>query len=1035
MNNSIVAPEHQFLSNAGEMGALIYAKDWSATALGPISEWPQSLITTLGIILHSKFPMFLFWGDELTCFYNDAFRPSLGINGKHPVILGSPGSEAWAEIWPIIKPLIDVVVTRGEAVWFEDQLVPFFRNGRMEDIYWTFSYSPVTGESGKTEGVFVTCNETTQNVYNTRKLWEHERFYKSLLEEAPVATTFFKGSDFVIELANAETLKLWGRTEEVIGKPLLEALPETEEQPFIAYLKKVYQTGGSYYGKEQLAHLHHQGKIKTYYLNFIYKAILDDSGEVQGVLSMTNDVTEQVINRKKIKESEERLAMAIEAATLGTFDFDIAQHTFITSKRLQEIFGFEKEYISQEKFIAAIHSQDSHLIKDGIQLALNTGSIDEEVRIIKPNSSIHWINIKGRLLFDIEGKPARVLGTVRDITHEKSLFEKIESSEKKFRDTVMQAPVGILILKGPSLIVEMANKAYLELVDKTEADFIGKPLFERLPEVRQAVEPLMRDVMATGIPYEGVEFPVTLNRYGKQEITYFNFVYQPLYEDDTFINGVIVVANEVTRQVAAKHAVEESERQVRDMVTQSPVAMAIFRGRDFVIEVANKTLLKNLWRRELNEVAGKKLLDVFPELTGQPFPGLLNKVFDTGISHKESEAIAYVDAEDGRKHFYLDFEYAPLFEKDGSVSGIMITVNNVTEKVEARLLLKDTAERLQLAVEGSRLATWDMNLQTGEIFHTERLTEIFGLERTKHLTHVALRAQLHPSDRVNVVEKAFNLAMETGDYFYEARIFRPDKSQHWIRTQGKVIFDENHRPLRMLGTLMDITAQKYAEQQKDDFIKMASHELKTPVTSIKGYVQLLQKMNEHGEEFLTRSLSVIDKQIAKLTKLISDLLDVTRIETGGLQLNKEYFSLQELAAEVVRDIQATTDTHNVKIISENNIAVFADRDRISQVLVNLLTNAIKYSPGANSIEVDIQTSSNTAILSVHDSGIGIATEEQDKIFERFYRAGGAHEKTFPGFGIGLFIVNEIVTQHNGKIWVESDKGKGSAFYVSLPING
>src|ERR1700722_7413048 len=133
----------KFLAGGGEMGELIRAKDWSSNTLGSPQSWPQSLRTTLSILLNSRFPMFLWWGPELICFYNDAYRPSLGQNGKHPDILGQPAEEAWPEIWHVIKPWIDQVVSGGEAIWNEDLLVPIYRNGKIEDVYWTFCYSPV----------------------------------------------------------------------------------------------------------------------------------------------------------------------------------------------------------------------------------------------------------------------------------------------------------------------------------------------------------------------------------------------------------------------------------------------------------------------------------------------------------------------------------------------------------------------------------------------------------------------------------------------------------------------------------------------------------------------------------------------------------------------------------------------------------------------------------------------------------------------------------------------------------------------------
>lgn len=169
--NSSISKNLYFLSGGGEMGELTRTYDWSKTSLSTPDKWPKALCTTLGIVLHSAFPMFLFWGDELVCFYNDAFRPSLGENGKHPAI-GKKGTEVWADIWDIIGPLLKQVMSTGEPVWFEDRLVPFYRNGRTEDIYWTFSYSPAYGDNGDINGALVTCTETTEKVLGVQRIEE-----------------------------------------------------------------------------------------------------------------------------------------------------------------------------------------------------------------------------------------------------------------------------------------------------------------------------------------------------------------------------------------------------------------------------------------------------------------------------------------------------------------------------------------------------------------------------------------------------------------------------------------------------------------------------------------------------------------------------------------------------------------------------------------------------------------------------------------------------------------------------------------------
>jgi signal transduction histidine kinase len=233
------------------------------------------------------------------------------------------------------------------------------------------------------------------------------------------------------------------------------------------------------------------------------------------------------------------------------------------------------------------------------------------------------------------------------------------------------------------------------------------------------------------------------------------------------------------------------------------------------------------------------------------------------------------------------------------------------------------------------------------------------------------------------------------------------------------------------------------EKRKDTFITMASHELKTPITSIKGYVQLLLKMvidiDKKGEEFsrplLHSSLLTIDKQVTKLTRLISELLDLSKIETGQFEMRIQQFSVNDLVAETVKDLQQITTHHRISLQNGLERKIQGDRDRIGQVLTNLLTNAIKYSPRSDKIELQVYPVGDKEIaISVRDYGIGIENSHQERIFERFYRVEGEKEKTYPGFGIGLFIASEIIHRHNGKIKVESEPGKGSVFTVILPVN-
>jgi PAS domain S-box-containing protein len=300
---------------------------------------------------------------------------------------------------------------------------------------------------------------------------------------------------------------------------------------------------------------------------------------------------------------------------------------------------------------------------------------------------------------------------------------------------------------------------------------------------------------------------------------------------------------------------------------------------------------------------------------------------------------------------------------------------------------------------------------------------------------------MYPDDYTRCAEVFDDAFMQRKEYSLEYRFRREDGEYRWVRETGIPRYSAEGKFEGYIGSCIDVHETKMHEQRKDDFIRMASHELKTPVTSIKGYVQLLLTMFRDydtsnaniSSQAIQISLSTIDKQILKLNRLMSELLDLSRIDSGKLELKMQNFDLVDLVKETVDDVQQTTN-HQILVNDKADCRFFGDKDRIGQVLLNLLTNAVKYSPKTNSIEVNIyKPSQNIISISVKDHGIGIDKKDHEKIFERFYRVEGKTEQTYPGFGIGLFIASEIINRHNGTISVESEKSKGSTFTFTLPI--
>ena len=284
-------------------------------------------------------------------------------------------------------------------------------------------------------------------------------------------------------------------------------------------------------------------------------------------------------------------------------------------------------------------------------------------------------------------------------------------------------------------------------------------------------------------------------------------------------------------------------------------------------------------------------------------------------------------------------------------------------------------------------------------------------------------------DRNNLALANAASAIGTGNFDVQVK---PRSSQDVL---GNSI-EKMKEDLRQLTKEKDKVQQETIElmNRKDDFLSIASHELKTPVTSLKAYAQLLQMdSKENTPARKEMMLSKMDAQVDKLTALITDLLDTSKMQNGKLVYNKYFFRLDDLVQEIVSDMQTTITSHEIILAKNTPLKVFADRERIGQVLNNFLTNAIKYCPDCEKILVSVEEKEKMAICSVKDFGDGISEDQRARIFERFYRVTGKNLYTYPGLGLGLFIAKEIIERHHGSIWLESEPGKGSTFYFSLPF--
>ena len=430
-----------FLSAGGELGALIRAHDWSKTSLGPPGLWPQSLRTSVRLILNTGHPMYIWWGPELLCLYNDAYRRSIGPE-RHPSSLGLPARQVWAEIWNLIGPQIEHVMSGRGATWHENHLVPITRGGHLDDVYWTYSYSPLDDSAAPNGvgGVLVVCSETTETVLAVKRQAEEMERQREMFSQAPGFTIIMNGPQHHVEFVNETHRRLFG-SDGWVGKPIHEAFPDISGQGFFELMDEVYASGTPYRGARMPARFRTErgGPEEIRYLDFIYAPIFDSARNVRGVFCEGFDVSQQMNAESALRDREEQLRLATEAADVGLWDVDLLSERLYWPARVKAMFGISADVdVSMADFYAGLHPEDRERTTQAFAAAVDTGKrslYDVEYRTVgREDGVVRWVAAKGRGLFDNDGRCIRVIGTAIDITERRVTERSLQLSEERLRE-------------------------------------------------------------------------------------------------------------------------------------------------------------------------------------------------------------------------------------------------------------------------------------------------------------------------------------------------------------------------------------------------------------------------------------------------------------------------------------------------------------------------------------------------------------------------------------------------------------------------
>lgn len=385
MNDTIQASD--FLKGGGEMGALMRSHDWGRTAVGPSETWPESLRTTVRLILNSRQPMFVWWGPDLLQFYNDAYSATMGPE-RHPSALGALGQECWAEIWEIIGPQIEYVMAGKGSTWDEDRLVPVTRNGAREDVWWTYGYSPIEDEHG-IRGVLVVCKDVTSEHLARQALKQQTERLEQLFEQAPGFVAVLSGPDHVFELTNAAYRDVVG-DRVFLNRPVREVFPDLSGQGYFELLDSVYKTKTPHIGRRMpISFQSGDHPTRTAFLDFVYQPIMDAAGTVSGIFVQGTDVTDLHEAEVALRNKDLQLTLALDAANIGVWECTVEDGRFVNlqederaARMLNRDLNTEPDF---DAFSSRVHPDDRFALHESARAALTPdgdGILDVEYRML-----------------------------------------------------------------------------------------------------------------------------------------------------------------------------------------------------------------------------------------------------------------------------------------------------------------------------------------------------------------------------------------------------------------------------------------------------------------------------------------------------------------------------------------------------------------------------------------------------------------------------------------------------------------------------
>ena len=1003
-------PEPDLRPEAGEMARRIRDFDWSKTPLGPEDRWPASLKTAVRVMLGSRYPMFVWWGEDRINIYNDAYAPVLG--DRHPRALGRPAEETWSDIWDTVGPQAELVMREGRSTWSEELLLVMGRKGFLEESFFTYSYSPIPDDDGAIGGLFCACTEETQRVLGRRRL----RLLQAIAERAAEARTIEDACELAcsavaenpndLPFALLYLLEPDGTRARLAGTCGLEAdhaaSPRSVElggEGDVWEFGRVARTGEAVLIDELPRRF---GALPG--------GVWPESPTRARVLPMIKGsdsvhpagfVVAGVSPRLSFND-DYRGFMALVAGQIGT--------AVATAGAYEEERRRAEALARLDEAKTAFFSNVSHEFRTPLTLML--GPVED--LLARPPDEIPP---ESRSLLEVVRRNgARLLRLVNTLLD----FSRIEAG--RARATYRPTPLGLLTADLASLFRSAVERAGLRLVvdcpEPPEPVFVDRDMWEKI------VLNLLSN--AFKFTFEG-EIAVELRSSGSAV---------ELSVRDT---GAGIPAEEMPRLFERFHRVKDA------------------RGRTYEGSGIGLALVDELVKLHGGEVRGESEVGrgstfrvVLPlgsahlpqdqiEAAAPAAPGGMASVF-------VEEALRWLPDANPNGHPEEGPLEVPVVEPlDDTTSSrtrarVLVVDDNpdmrryISRLLGGRYRVESAADGVE-ALESARRKTPDLILADVMMPRLDGfglLRELRADPATRDLPIILVSARAGEDSRIEGLEAGAD------DYLVKPFSAKELLARVAAHIQISRIRRESAREQRRLRADAEAANARLedADRRKDEFLATLAHELRNPLAPLSSGLQIMKLIGNDGEAF-DRSRAMMERQLDQLVRLVDDLLDVSRISRGKIELRREPV---ELAAVIRQAVETSLpliqeNGHTLQVRVPPGVPLYADATRLGQVFSNLLNNAATHSQREGRIAVVAETAGGEVVVRVRDTGLGIAPEALPGIFEMFAQGDHPVERPHRGLGIGLSLVKALVEMHGGSVTARSEgRGKGSEFEVRLPLS-